>query len=255
MTTPIQDWVAVAELANVYYRSMYAGDAEILREVVAAHAPVVGTAGGNYLAMTRDGFIERSVASRGEHGDAESRIDGLAIIGDMAQVTIGGRYRKLWFTDTLLMVRRAQGWQIDAKTFFADSASGERSGGTGRPGDSRAVEAVAEAYYTAMVEGDEIALRNLFAADAPVIGTMDGAFMPQTVGEFAAETRDLVGQHGVLESRIDAIQVTGDMALVTVGGRYWKRWFTDQLAMVRGAEGWRIHAKTFYCHPIEADQT
>ncbi|MGY8995581.1 MAG: nuclear transport factor 2 family protein [Alphaproteobacteria bacterium] len=127
MSAPTQDWIAVAEIANGYYRAMYAGDEGMLRDLFDPRAPVVGNAMGNNLAMSLDTFIERSVASRGTHGEAESRIDGIEVIGDTAQVTVSGRYRELWFTDTLVMVRRESGsWLIDAKTFFADSASGER---------------------------------------------------------------------------------------------------------------------------------
>lgn len=258
MSTPVQDWIAVAEVANGYYRAMYAGEEGMLRELFDPRAPVVGNAMGNHLAMSLDTFIERSVASRGTHGEAESRIDGMTIIGDTAQVTVGGRYRELWFTDTLVMVRREDGnWRIDAKTFFADSTSGEREARAGSDGTCQAVEAVANAYYEGMVNGDAAGLRAIFDPGAPIVGTMDGAFMWQSLDAFIEESQTLVGQHGDIASRIDNLQITGDMALVTVGGRYWKRWFTDQLAMVRepGTSGsWGIHAKSFYCHPAGDDQ-
>jgi len=245
----MEDWVAVAEVANAYYRAMHAGDEEVLRSLFDERAPVVGTAGGEHVALSLDTFIERSVASRGTHGDAESRIDSLAVIGDTAQVTVGGRYRMLWFTDTLLMVREAVGWRIHAKTFFADSASPERGGGHGSAGDCDSAAAAARTYYRAMVNADRPGLTELFAADAPVVGTMDDTFMWTSREAFIAETEDLKGQHGIEEGRVDAVQVTGDMALVTVGGRYWTRWFTDQLAMVREDGAWIVRAKTFYAHP------
>ena len=258
MNAPIQDWIAVAEAANGYYRAMYAGDEGMLRDLFDPRALVVGNAMGNHLAMSLDTFIERSVASRGTHGEAASRIDGMTIIGDTAQVTVGGRYRELWFTDTLVMVRRACGsWLIDAKTFFADSASGEREARPGSDGTCAAVEAVANAYYETMVAGDEAGMRNIFDPQAPIVGTMDGEFIWDSLDAFIEESKNLVGQHGEITSRIESLQITGDMALVTVGGRYWKRWFTDQLAMVResGEPGvWRIHAKSFYCHPAADDQ-
>lgn len=255
MSAPTQDWIAVAEIANGYYRAMYAGDEGMLRDLFDPRAPVVGNAMGNNLAMSLDTFIERSVASRGTHGEAESRIDGIEVIGDTAQVTVGGRYRELWFTDTLVMVRRESGsWLIDAKTFFADSASGERDFRHGTDGTCSEVEAVANAYYANMVAGDEAGLRKIFDPQAPIVGTMDGDFIWDSLDAFIVETQSLVGQHGEIASRVDSLQITGDMALVTVGGRYWKRWFTDQLAMVREPEGWRIHAKSFYCHPAGDNQ-
>tara|TARA_Y100001960_G_C14698365_1_gene840249 strand:- start:923 stop:1621 length:699 start_codon:yes stop_codon:yes gene_type:complete len=232
---------------------MYAGDDEVLRRLFDARAPVVGTAMGNHLAMSLDTFIERSVASRRTHGEAASRIEGMQIVGDTAQATVGGRYRELWFTDTLMMVRRPEGWLIDAKTFFTDGPSPERDAGPAEDGDVAAVAAKGEAYYRAMFEGDETALKRLFTYDAPIVGTMDGDFIWDSRDAFIEETKSLVGQHGEATSRIDALQVRGDTALVTVGGRYWKRWFTDQLAMVRGDDGWMIHAKSFHAHPAEQD--
>ncbi len=110
---------------------------------------------------------------------------------------------------------------------------------------------VAGAYYRAMYEGDEAVLRQIFDHRAPVVGTMDGSFMWMSLDDFVQETRDSVGKHGEAESRIDSLQVIGDIATVTVGGRYWQRWFTDQLAMVRTDDGWRIQAKTFHAHPAE----
>ncbi len=129
-------------------------------------------------------------------------------------------------------------WLIDAKTFFADSASGEREARPGSDGTCAAVEAVANAYYETMVAGDEAGMRNIFDPQAPIVGTMDGEFIWDSLDAFIEESKNLVGQHGEITSRIESLQITGDMALVTVGGRYWKRWFTRPAchgARVRGA--------------------
>ena len=62
MSAPTQDWIAVAEIANGYYRAMYAGDEGMLRDLFDPRAPVVGNAMGNNLAM--------SLALGGEYDDA-----------------------------------------------------------------------------------------------------------------------------------------------------------------------------------------
>jgi len=43
MSTPVQDWIAVAEVANGYYRAMYAGEEGMLRELFDPRAPVVSS--------------------------------------------------------------------------------------------------------------------------------------------------------------------------------------------------------------------
>ncbi|MDG2481540.1 MAG: nuclear transport factor 2 family protein [Alphaproteobacteria bacterium] len=249
MPERMEDWIAVAEVANAYYLAMFEGQGDELRQLFDPRAPVVGVANGNFLSMSLDTFVERSEASIGQHGKAERRIESLSIIGDTAQVTVGGRYRKLWFTDQLAMVRGEDGWVIQTKIFFADGEASERRGGqgqTGSSGEDAAVIQAGNAYYRTMVEGDEEGLRALFASDAPIVGTVDGEFIWDSLDAFVVEAKDSVGKHGEIEGRIDALQVIGDTALVTVGGRYLEMWFTDQLAMVRGDDGWRIHGKTFH---------
>ena len=115
--------------------------------------------------------------------------------------------------------------------------------------DLATVIALARTYYRAMVEGDGATLRQIFDARAPVVGTFDGTFMWQSLEEFITETEESIGKHGEPESTIDSLQVIGDTATVAVGGRYWERWFVDQLAMVRTEGSWRIVAKTFHVTP------
>jgi len=121
--------------------------------------------------------------------------------------------------------------------------------------DLRAVIALAQPYYRAMYDGDGATLRQIFDARAPVVGTFDGTFMWQSLDEFITEAEGSIGSHGASESSIDSLQVIGDTAMVAVGGRYWKRWFVDQLAMVRAEGAWRIIAKTFHVQLAEAAQT
>ena len=115
--------------------------------------------------------------------------------------------------------------------------------------DVAAVIAIAQTYYQAMVEGDRATIQQIFDARAPVVGTFDGTFMWQTLEDFIVETEQSIGSHGDFACTIDNVQVIGDTATVAVGGRYWKRWFTDQLAMVKTEGAWRIIAKTFDVPP------
>lgn len=115
--------------------------------------------------------------------------------------------------------------------------------------DKAAVRELAQAYYDTMVACDEAGMRRVFDARAPIVGHFDGEFQWQSLDEFIAEARDVVGRHGKEESRIERVDIHGDTALAVVGGRYAQLWFEDQLAMVKVDGTWRVVAKTFWVKP------
>ena len=116
-------------------------------------------------------------------------------------------------------------------------------------GDTAEVHALAQAYYDTMVAGDEAGMRRVFDARAPIVGHFQGEFLWQSLDEFIAEARGLVGKHGTPESRIERVDVVGDTAIALVGGRYAELWFEDHLAMVKIDGAWRVVAKTFRVRP------
>ena len=120
---------------------------------------------------------------------------------------------------------------------------------TDEHGDTAAVATLAQAYYDTMVAGDEAGMRRVFDARAPIVGHYLGELLWQSLDEFIAEARGLVGQHGRIESRIERVDVIGDTAIALVGGRYAGLWFEDHLAMVRIDGAWRVVAKTFRVKP------
>ncbi len=115
--------------------------------------------------------------------------------------------------------------------------------------DEAAVRELAQAYYDTMVAADEAGMRRVFDARAPIVGHFDGEFLWQSLDEFIAEAREVVGKHGKEERRIERVDIHGDTALAVVGGRYAELWFEDQLAMVKVDGAWRVVAKTFWVKP------
>ena len=107
------------------------------------------------------------------------------------------------------------------------------------------VQRTAESYYRAMVAGDGDRLRDLFDPRAPIAGNFEGNLLWQSLDLFIAEAQNLVGQHGVEACVIEGVRIDGDLATVTVAGRYAGLWFRDHLAMIRSEGRWKIAAKTF----------
>lgn len=104
----------------------------------------------------------------------------------------------------------------------------------------------AEAYYRAMVAGDEEGMRRLFDSRAAVVGHFEGEFLWQDLDAFVAEARSFVGKHGREECRIDDVRVDGDIAFVLLAGRYAELWIVDHLEMVKVSGRWRITNKTYH---------
>ena len=111
------------------------------------------------------------------------------------------------------------------------------------------VIAVAGNYYTAMVDADEVELRQVFHPQASVIGHFDGALEFTNLDEFIASTSDAKTGDKPFEYRVDGLVLAGDTAVITVGGYCYSTWFTDHLSMIKIDGIWRIVAKTYYAHP------
>lgn len=114
------------------------------------------------------------------------------------------------------------------------------------PSDASTVQEIAERYYSAMVAGDEAALRVLFDPRAIIVGNYEGAFLWQDLEAFIFETKGLIGQHGREECRVESLRIDGDIGTVVVRGRYVGMWFVDHLSAVRVGGDWKIVGKTFH---------
>ena len=114
--------------------------------------------------------------------------------------------------------------------------------------DKDAVEAVALEYYEAMLAGDSTRTRAVFSNDARFWGVRDGEPIARDLDEFVfmIETPAQVSQS---EVGIKLVDCAGDVAIVKLVDRFRSREYTDYLSLVRGADGWRIVAKTFWAHP------
>ena len=118
-----------------------------------------------------------------------------------------------------------------------------------RSDEADAVIALAENYYTAMVDSDGAELRRVFHPKASVIGNFDGALEFSDLDDFIAGTGDARTGDKTFECRVDGLVLLGDTAVVTLGGYSYGTWITDHLSMLKIEGTWKIVAKTFYAHP------
>ncbi|MCA0871316.1 nuclear transport factor 2 family protein [Seohaeicola saemankumensis] len=103
-----------------------------------------------------------------------------------------------------------------------------------------------ERYYHAMVTADETTLRALFEPRATIMGHFEGEFQWLTLDDFVAEAKSLVGQHGAHDTRLESLRMDGDIASVSVSGRYAGAWIVDHLLLVEIDGTWIITSKSFH---------
>ena len=115
--------------------------------------------------------------------------------------------------------------------------------------ESGALIALTNAYFQAMLDADEAALRRIFDPRASIIGHEGGAYDFASLDEFIATTPDARTGDRPFDCRIEGLTTVGDIAVVTVGNYCYGEWFTDHLSMMKVDGSWRIVAKTYYIHP------
>jgi hypothetical protein len=116
----------------------------------------------------------------------------------------------------------------------------------GNTADLDAILDTATRYYRAMVAGDEDELRRLFDSRAPIVGHFQGEFQWLGLDAFIEEAKSLIGQHGEEGCSVESIRVDGDIATVTIRGRYAGLWFLDHLSVVEVNDRWTITGKSFH---------
>jgi len=114
---------AVIALATDYFNAMMDGDAEQLRRIFHPSAPIIGNENSELVFMSLDEFI--AITPEAKTGDQpfDYRIDGVAMVGDTAVVTVSNYCFGTWFTDYLSMVICKGEWRIVAKTFYDHQTS------------------------------------------------------------------------------------------------------------------------------------
>lgn len=109
---------AVSAVAREYYASMLNADGPRLRSIFHDKAIVVGHFGESLELATLEEFIASTSDARTGEGPFECRVENMALVGDIAAVTLGGYSYGRWFSDHLSLVEIEGAWRIVNKTFF-----------------------------------------------------------------------------------------------------------------------------------------
>lgn len=115
-----------------------------------------------------------------------------------------------------------------------------------------AIRSVVEAYYHAMVAGDEAALRQVFDPEARFQGWRDGSEVRRDLDAFTAMLQTPYDGEAHTEWRIDLVDRTGPVAIVRVVDWFRGRYYTDYLTLAQRNGAWIIVNKCFYAHHADA---
>jgi len=122
MSERLDETETVIALAADYFKAMLDGDGAELRRIFHPKASIIGNENGTLDFMSLEEFI--AITPEAKTGDQafNYRIDGTAMVGDTAVVTVSNYCFGTWFTDYLSMVTCEGEWRIVAKTFYAHPA-------------------------------------------------------------------------------------------------------------------------------------
>ncbi|MEY8879447.1 MAG: nuclear transport factor 2 family protein [Leptothrix sp. (in: b-proteobacteria)] len=112
-----------------------------------------------------------------------------------------------------------------------------------------AIEDTVQAYFEGLHHGDSARLRQVFHADARIVGHHQGAYASQSLDEWLAEVDTLpkpVEQGERVDMHIVAIDATGEAAAVKVAVLYLGLAFTDYLSLLCQGGAWVVMHKTYH---------
>ena len=115
-----------------------------------------------------------------------------------------------------------------------------------------AICGVVEAYFHAMVAGDETALRQVFDPEARFQGWRDGNEVRRDLDAFVSMLQTPYDGEPREEWRIDLLDRTGPVAIVRVVDWFRGRYYTDYLTLTERNGAWTIVNKGFYAHDADA---
>jgi hypothetical protein len=115
--------------------------------------------------------------------------------------------------------------------------------------DIAAVTEVVRAYYDGTMTGDEAKLARAFHPRACIVGTWEGKLDWVTVAEYISECQEAVAEAGPYDCQIDGMSFAGDTAHVRLCAHHAGVYYTDDLALVKDDDTWRIVHKTYYARP------
>jgi hypothetical protein len=110
---------AIAETLQRYVDGARSGDVALLRSAFTSGARVSGSYSGKPVSWTLQEFCD-AVAKGGAAPGLEARVVSIDHTGGGATARLEAQnWRGTRYTDFFVLVRRAEGWRIDSKVFFA----------------------------------------------------------------------------------------------------------------------------------------
>lgn len=124
MTDESASFAAYAEVAATlqrYVDSAHSGDADAMRGAFLPGATVRGSYGGRPTDWSLEEFCA-AIAKGGAAPELRTRIASIEFSGSAAMARLEAEnWRGTRYTDFFILVRRAEGWRIASKVFFAHS--------------------------------------------------------------------------------------------------------------------------------------
>lgn len=110
---------AIAETLQRYIDGAHRGEVALLRSAFTEGARVSGSYGGKPVSWSLPEFCD-AVAKGGAAPGLEARVVSVEHSGSAAMARLEAQnWRGTRYTDFFVLVRRAEGWRIDSKVFFA----------------------------------------------------------------------------------------------------------------------------------------
>lgn len=113
----------------------------------------------------------------------------------------------------------------------------------------QAIEAVVQAFFKGLHEGDVTLVQKQFLREAVITGYYEGECIVQELAQYLAVLKRmpppiLLGED--FEMDIAGIETIGAIALVRARYLYEALWFTDYLSLMKHGEEWKIVSRVFH---------
>lgn len=113
-----------------------------------------------------------------------------------------------------------------------------------------AVCATVNDYLDGTFYADEVKIRRAFHPACLQFGMYQGELLSDTVDKYVdwLKASEALPAGTAYDAQIISVDVTGDIAAVTLVAIFNNSKYTDYLTLVNGVEGWSIVSKTFHEH-------
>lgn len=118
----MSDFTAVETVLHTYLESLYAGDADTLESIFLPEAHLYASTAEGLSSMSRANWLERvrgRASSKAEGHAADNTVSWIDVAETTAVARVSCALPPNRFTDTLCLLKMADGWKIIAKTYHA----------------------------------------------------------------------------------------------------------------------------------------